>query len=169
MNSLQYCTVRSINDEDLEEVLSWRNHQSVRQFMFNQHEITLAEHFEWYERVRKDSSRRMLIVQDRDEPIGFVQFYPVTMGGVADWGFYARPNAPKGSGYKLGLAALNYAFKELGLHKVCGQALDSNMASIAFHRKLGFVQEGVLREQKMINEQYCSLVCFGLLAHEWQI
>lgn len=149
-------------------VLAWRNHPAIRSYMLTQHEISLQEHRNWFERVQHDTARRLLIVSDATEPIGFVQFNPVAQGGIADWGFYARPDAPKGSGSKLGQAALEYAFKDLGLHKVCGQAIESNVASIAFHQKLGFAQEGRLREQQRIGEKYHTLFCFGLLAKDWQ-
>ena len=161
-------SIRPLSAEDLPEVITWRNHPDVRRYMFTQHEISLEEHQSWFARVSQDSARRLLIVENAHEPIGFVQLSNVCPGGVADWGFYARPDAPKGSGRKIGWAALRYAFGELGLHKVCGQAIDSNKASMAFHKKLGFKQEGALRDQQRIEGVYHTLICFGLLAHEWQ-
>jgi UDP-4-amino-4,6-dideoxy-N-acetyl-beta-L-altrosamine N-acetyltransferase len=149
-------------------VLAWRNHPAVRSYMLTQHEINLQEHRNWFERVQHDMTRQQLIVLDGVEPIGFVQFSANGKGGIADWGFYARPDAPKGSGTKLGQAALAHAFKDLGLHKVCGQAIESNAASIAFHQKLGFIEEGRLREQQRIGDRYHTLFCFGLLAKDWR-
>jgi len=149
-------------------VLAWRNHPEVRRYMFTHHEISLAEHTQWFMRAVQDNARRLLIVQEQGSPIGYVQFSNVEPGGVADWGFYARPEASKGTGSKLGASALDHAFGQLKLHKVCGQAIDTNQASIRFHERLGFKREGVLRDQKRMNEQYQTLICFGLLAHEWQ-
>ena len=149
-------------------LLAWRNHADVRRFMFTQHEITPAEHRSWFAKVSQDSTRQLLIVEDAKDPIGYVQFSNALAGGVADWGFYARPDAPKGSGRKLGATALKHAFGPLSLHKVCGQAIDTNHASIAFHERLGFTQEGALRDQQKINGKYHTLICFGLLVHEWQ-
>ncbi len=148
-------------------VLAWRNHPSVRGFMLTQHEITLEEHRKWFARVKLDETRQQLIVMDGMVPLGFVQFISVSQAGIADWGFYVRPDAPKGSGTKLGQAALMHAFKVLGLHKVCGQAIESNAASIAFHQKMGFLEEGRLRDQQRMGDRYQTLVCFGLLAREW--
>jgi UDP-4-amino-4,6-dideoxy-N-acetyl-beta-L-altrosamine N-acetyltransferase len=161
------CTVRVLSEEDLPMVLAWRNHPAVRSYMLTQHEISLDEHRNWFARVKEDKTRQQLIVLDGADPLGFVQFNPVCQGGTAVWGFYARPGAPKGSGSKLGQAALAYAFKDLGLHKVCGQAIESNAGSIAFHQKLGFAEEGRLREQQSIGDRYHTLFCFGLLAKDW--
>lgn len=161
------CTVRSLIEDDLPMVLAWRNHPRVRSYMLTQHEISLAEHRNWFERAKCDKNQRQLIVLVGTDPIGFVQFNKVCQGGVADWGFYTRPDAIKGSGKKLGHAALAFAFNDLGLHKVCGQAIESNSASIGFHQKLGFLEEGRLRDQQRIGNKYHTLFCFGLLADDW--
>jgi UDP-4-amino-4,6-dideoxy-N-acetyl-beta-L-altrosamine N-acetyltransferase len=160
--------IRSMAEDDLTMVLAWRNHPEVRRFMFTQHEISLTEHVQWFMRVVQDNTRRLLIVQDQDSPIGYVQFSNVESGGVADWGFYTRPDAAKGTGRKIGISALDHAFSQFKLHKVCAQAIETNHASIRFHDRLGFKREGVLRDQKRMNEQYQTLICFGLLADEWQ-
>jgi UDP-4-amino-4,6-dideoxy-N-acetyl-beta-L-altrosamine N-acetyltransferase len=162
------CTVRALTEEDLPMVLAWRNHPSVRSCMLTQHEISLEEHRNWFARVKEDKARQHLIVLDGADPLGFVQFNPVCQGGIADWGFYVRPDAPKGTGTKLGQAALLHGFNIFGLHKVCGQAIENNVVSIAFHQKLGFREEGRLREQQRIGDHYHTLVCFGLLVKEWQ-
>ena len=162
------CVVRRLSIHDLSMILEWRNHPDVRRFMFTQHIIEQVEHQKWFLRAETNSNLHMLLVEDAGVPLGFVQFNPVESGGISDWGFYARPGAPKGTGVRLGRAALDYAFGLHGLHKVCGQAINTNAASIAMHGKLGFRQEGILREQHSVHGEYHSVVCFGLLASEWQ-
>lgn len=156
-----------MNFHDLSMVLAWRNHKDIRRYMFTQHEIGLEEHRIWFANAQSDSARRLLIVEDANSPFGYVQFRNVATGGIADWGFYVRPGAPRGCGRQLGIAALNHAFHTLNLHKVCGSAIDSNLASIALHNRLGFVREGVLRDQCVVGLEYHNTICFGLLAHEW--
>lgn len=160
--------VRPMAQEDLEQVLAWRNHADVRRYMYTQHEISLAEHTRWYERASQDSSRHLLIFENNAMPLGFINFHQVALGGVADWGFYIAPDAPKGTGRQLGNAALHHAFTCVDLHKLCGQALAYNERSIRFHLSLGFQQEGILREQHFDGQNYHDVVCFGLLATEWQ-
>lgn len=159
--------VRPLASDDLERVLQWRNHPNVRRFMLTQHEISPDEHRSWFARKSADPTRRLLLVEDEDVPLGFVQFSGVANGAAAEWGFYAAPEAPGGSGHKLGVAALDFAFQSLGLHKVCGQALAFNDGSIRLHERLGFRREGVLREQHRIDNAYHDMLCFGLLCSEW--
>lgn len=160
--------IRPMGVDDLALVLSWRNHPEIRRYMLTQHEICLDEHKIWFAKASQDKARQLLIVENGHLPLGYVQFSNVIAGGVADWGFYANPEAPKGTGKKLGTLALCHAFESLHLHKVCGQALDFNTASISFHQRFGFAQEGLLRDQYRIDGVYHSLICFGLLRREWQ-
>lgn len=160
--------IRAMTEQDLKMVLQWRNHIDIRRFMLTQHEISLEEHTMWFKRVSADPKRRLMLVEEDKQPLGFVQFSNVGVDEVSDWGFYIRPNSPKGSGKKLGVAALTHAFKVLKLHKVCGQAIAENIVSISFHQRLGFVQEGILREQSKVAGNRSDLFCFGLLSSEWK-
>ena len=152
---------------DLEQVLVWRNHAGVRRYMYTQHEITLDEHQGWFERSILDPKKHLLIFEQNQQPQGFVNFSETANSGVAEWGFYAAPDAPKGSGRQMGSAALTHAFTQLKLHKVCGQALAYNERSIQFHHTLGFQQEGILRDQHFDGGRRHHVICFGLLCHEW--
>jgi UDP-4-amino-4,6-dideoxy-N-acetyl-beta-L-altrosamine N-acetyltransferase len=161
-------SVRRMDRQDLPQVLAWRNRPEIRRHMLTQHEITLEEHTRWFESASKDPARHLLIAETTEGPLGFVQFTGGTPGGVCDWGFYAAPGAWPGTGSRLGTAALDFAFGELAVHKVCGQALAGNAASTRMHLKLGFREEGILRQQRRVGNTYLDLICFGLLRDEWQ-
>jgi len=149
-------------------VLDWRNRPEVRSVMLTQHEIRLDEHRQWFENASLDPTRCLLIAEEAGQPLGYVHFSGVVTRGIASWGFYTAAGAPPESGSRLGRAALDHAFDVRGVHKVCGQVLATNIASLRFHRKLGFVEEGVLREQQQIDDTYYDLICFGLLRREWR-
>jgi len=160
--------IRPMVHADLGRVLAWRNHPDVRRYMFTQHEITLDEHQRWFDRTLPDPKKHLLIFEVNKQPFGFVNFNETGNHGIADWGFYVAPDAPKGSGRLLGCAALSHAFTQAQLHKVCGQALSYNQRSILFHQSLGFQKEGTQRNQHFDGERYHHVICFGLLSHEWQ-
>lgn len=159
--------VRPMTKADLAAVLQWRNHPRVRQHMFDSHEIDPDEHRQWFERQSTDPKRTLLIYEAGDVPCGFVALTRERNPLVADWGFYAAPGALKGTGRALGHHALQYAFGNLSLHKVCGQAIAGNQRSIDLHLALGFQQEGLLRDQHFDGRRHHSVVCFGMLAPEW--
>lgn len=159
--------VRRMGEHDLEYVLAWRNHSDVRRFMLTQHEITALEHRAWFECASKDKTRVLLVLEEHEQPIGCVIFSGVGTNSTADWSFYTAPASRAGTGRRVCSVALAFAFKELGVHKVAGQVLDFNVASIRLHQRLGFIQEGTLREHSYLGQKHHDLVCFGLLFNEW--
>ena len=160
--------VRPMNSNDLEQVLGWRNNVDIRRYMHTQHEISLDEHLRWFERCRLDKRKHLLIFEADKQALGFVNFSELASGAIAEWGFYVAPDAPKGSGRELGVTALNHAFNNLKLHKICGQTLAFNERSIRLFQSFGFQQEGTFRDQHFDGERYHDVFCFGLLSHEWQ-
>ncbi len=65
----------------------------------------------------------------------------------AFWGFYARPDAPAGTGLHILFEALDLAFSELALHKLNGEVLADNSRSVHLHKKVGFTEEGRFRQR----------------------
>lgn len=161
-------SLRPMLEPDLDMVLEWRNSNQVRRFMYSSRLISFPEHRQWFETIMRDQSCHPLIFQLDDVPMGFVKFGPIADGGIADWGFYVAPGAPRGTGRKLGIAALAHAFDVLGLHKICGEVLDVNEASRCFHANLGFRQEGLLVDQHFDGSEYHDVFCFGLTSAEWR-
>lgn len=169
MLSTENCCVRPMLEADLEQVLAWRNHADIRRYMYTKHEITLTEHTNWFKKASNNSNHHLLVFEINSVASGFVNINKLTHGDIAEWGFYVAPDSEKGTGKRLGITALNYAFQTLELHKICGQALAYNTPSVRFHTNLGFLQEGILRDQHFDDQRYYNVVHFGLLADEWEI
>lgn len=167
MLDIAVACVRKMRPGDLEQVLAWRNHPDVRRYMYTRHEISPEEHQRWFEHAAADPARHLLVFEMSGIACGVIHFHQYKSAAIADWGFYLAPDAQKGVGGMLGKAALHYAFDDMRWHKVCGEALAFNERSLRFHRRLGFLQEGVRRQQCFDGQHYHDVVCFGLLREEW--
>ena len=88
------------------------------------------EHLRWFERAEGNANRHLLMFEKDGTPSGFVAFHIDSTGETADWGFYAAPEAPKGTGRILGQTAVQYAFFKLKIRKLRGQTLARNYSSI---------------------------------------
>lgn len=136
-NAARATQLRAMDRADLDKVRAWRNHPEVRRWMHTTREIRADEHESWFEKSSRDPAQRLLIAEEDGVPTGFVRFSGIA-GGAAEWGFYKVPDAPAGSGARLGRAALEHAFGALGLNRVNAAVLSGNQRSLHFHRKLGF-------------------------------
>lgn len=160
--------VRPMREDDLEEVLRWRNYPDIRRFMYTQNEISVSEHKAWYMRMMEDDHNHLLlVVVNGADRVGFVKF-TADDNGNANWGFYTAPEAPRGTGRCLAKAALDYAFNQLGFNKIFGEVITSNEHSVALHRKLGFHDDGPDKYQDFYTG-VCHDICrFSMLSSDWE-
>lgn len=73
----------------------------------------------------------------------------------------------KGYGTDAFRVLIDYAFTRRNLRRVHLIVVESNERAIASYRKLGFVEEGRLREHAWVRGRYEDEVRMGLLRSEW--
>ena len=83
---------------------------------------------------------------------------------------YCLSDAAWGQGYATEAARtlLQWAFEALDLNRVQAETDTRNLASARVLEKLGFVREGTLREDCIVNGEVSDSWVFGLLRREWQ-
>ncbi|MFH8798007.1 GNAT family N-acetyltransferase [Streptomyces sp. NPDC017936] len=83
---------------------------------------------------------------------------------------YCYDNAAWGQGYatEAARALLGWAFDTLDLNRVQAEVDTRNAASARVLEKLGFVREGTLREDCVVNGDVSDSWVHGLLRREWQ-
>jgi RimJ/RimL family protein N-acetyltransferase len=79
-----------------------------------------------------------------------------------------RKYAGKGYDVEALKIVLDHCFNEKGMHKVGTAAFDFNTSWIESVEKLGFQQEGQLREHVIKNDAYCDKLIFSLLEKDFQ-
>ena len=83
---------------------------------------------------------------------------------------YCLTEAAWGHGYatEAARAVLQWAYETLDLNRVQAETDTRNVASAHVLEKLGFVREGTLREDCIVNGDVSDSWVFGLLRREWQ-
>lgn len=163
--------LRKLQKGDLERVLIWRNSDRIRSQMYSDEIISLKNHLAWFERADQDPTKTNYLFELNGKPAGVISVTGIDLHHrKCYWGFYlGEENLPKGTGFAMGRLALDEIFSVLQMEKVYGEVFDFNEASIAFHRKLGFRQEGLLREHAFKNNARRNVILFGLLKREYEI
>ena len=118
----------------------------------------------------KDSNwiYNVLVDPDTDKVIGTIQLAIDEVNQSAEINFIVHPNH-WGNGVATDIAKtiIKYAFKVLKLNRI-GAAIDSNnIASGIVLEKLGMKREGMLRKDKLVQDEYRDTLIYGLLRSEY--
>lgn len=163
-------TLRSLEEDDLRVVLQWRNTEKIREVMYSSKVISWEEHYKWFQSMKGRSDYKVYILIHKDKPIGVVNFQHINLEHRrCEWGLYiGEEKAPKGAGTVMGVYAIEKAFQEMNMHKICSQVLVNNTASCRYHEKMGFDIEGRLIEHVRRGENYIDVWQLALFQSKWE-
>ncbi len=135
------------------------NEQSALQWVEQVRELAHTGQAYWYAIVEKES----------DTVVGAVNLREIdtrTMTGTV--GFWlAKEYRRQGYAFEaLGLM-LDFAFKELRLHRIIAAVHEPNTGSALLLAKAGFKLEGRSREAEVVNGLRCDVLWFGILRSEY--
>lgn len=168
MSLLEQGRLREMEENDLTMVLEWRNQKRVRENMYSNHLISEEEHRQWYATLDRVTNEYLVFEFD-EQPVGLSYFNRLNpIHKRAEWGFYlGGTDLPRGTGTLMGLLSLDYGYEQLELIKIYGEVLDYNQASQKLFERLGFNQDGVLRQHFSRDDQWFDVVVFSQLKDEW--
>lgn len=161
-----------IKEESLEALRVWRNDESLRVFFREYHEITQEMQTKWFNECVKNTEKQFnfeIRILQPDELIGHCSLnYVSWTNRTAEFGIYIGPKNMRGHGYGSDalLTLLRYGFNELGLNRIFCEVFSMN-AAIETYRKIGFKDEGVLREHHFTDGKFIDSFMLGMLKREW--
>ena len=155
--------LRPITSEDTEMILRWRNSEEVRKYFIYQQEITEEDHRNWLiNKVGKGVVIQFIMSEKVSHfPIGSVYLRDINMENKkAEYGIFIGELCARGKGYGTEAAKLmiQFAFQELGLHKVALRVLKDNLEAIHSYEAAGFIAEGIFRDEEFINGKYQDII-----------
>jgi RimJ/RimL family protein N-acetyltransferase len=110
-----------------------------------------------------------MVPEGYDHAVGLVQVRAIAPKfSVAEWGF-AVGSPFWGTGLFLASArmTLDFAFKHTGVNRLEARAVVQNGRGNGALRKLGAVQEGVLRGSLLKNGQHLDQIMWSIIARDW--
>ncbi|MBN2238896.1 MAG: GNAT family N-acetyltransferase [Dehalococcoidales bacterium] len=168
--------LRPLRRTDLPYILKWFNDSDVIQYLSMYLPLTEMEEEEFF---REAGTEENSDVQFQIDAIDNGTAVPI--GGIgldnrnikdrnAEFGIVIGEKGYWSQGYGTEAAELiiRYGFEQLDLHRIHSWAFVFNERSLRMHRRLGFTEEGILREASFKNGRYYDHVVFGLLREEWQ-
>ncbi|MGN7471248.1 GNAT family N-acetyltransferase [Brevibacillus sp. SAFN-007a] len=119
--------------------------------------------------AKDQACRWSIVLKDSGETIGSCGFNSFDFDhGRTEIGYeLGYPYWGKGYATEAVRAVIGYGFFQLGLNRVEAKVEPENSGSIRVLRKLGFAEEGLLRQYEKSNGQFVDLLIFSLLRDEW--
>ncbi len=168
-------TLRELQLQDAASLLAMLTTEEVSRFISPP--PTTVEGFErfikWTHQERKAGNYACfaIVPKGMTTAIGIFQVRSLEPGfGTAEWGF-AMGSAFWGSGIFVEGArlVLDFAFDVIGAHRLEARAAVANGRGNGALRKLGAVQEGVLRRSFLRSGVFYDQVLWGILAEDWRL
>lgn len=117
--------------------------------------------------LRRSSKHRWMAMEGAT-CVGTVSLQPAWRMQYAEIGYQiGEAHHGRGVGTRVVRALVDMAFAETDLHRVFATIHQYNTASIRIVQRLGFQQEGLLREHYYIAGTHVNEYVYGLLRREW--
>jgi len=157
--------------EDIPTRVSWINDPKVFYSMHFDSFVTEEGTEDWYERNRacKDRIDVSFLEDDRIVAMGGLTSISDVHRNAELYVLVGPAFHRRGYGSESTKWLVNYGFSQLGLHRIYLITNGTNDAAVALYRKLGFVQEGVLREHKWLGDRFIDRILFGMNHSEWRV
>ena len=165
------CRLRPIKMEDLLQSVIWRNDPEVRDNIQGfRYPVSEEMESKWLKSFIETSGtdRAGFAIEDLKDNglVGFVFLNNIdlinkqaklgtVLGNREKWGF--------GFGTESSKLICDYGMKMLGLHRIWVEILSDNKASIRMCEKIGFVQEGMMKDHFFTNNKFHDVVFMGLI------
>lgn len=162
--------LRVTEREDVEFLQRARNDPQIRTAMTFTEPRTREQVEEFYENtISADNgdANFLICASGNDDPIGEANLFRVE-DDRAEIAYWLVPEA-RGEGYATEAVSLllDYAFETRGLHRAYARVVAFNDDSRALVERLGFTEEGRLRDHAFLDGAYSDVLYYGLLREEW--
>lgn len=169
MSKREDYNLRSMIDSDLEQVLEWRNSERVRENMYTDSLISFEEHQDWFQKVLYDQTAIYKIFEFQNRAVGVANAVQIDLkNSKCFWAFYlGETNIPNGSGAIMEFLFLEELFEKIKIRKISCEIFEFNASTIKLHKKFGFQQEGLFKQEFLKKERYENVVRLALFQEEW--
>ncbi|WP_145046734.1 GNAT family N-acetyltransferase [Paenibacillus xylanexedens] len=165
--------LRSAEVKDSHDILELYSNEAVVEFMpFTPFESVddAKDEISWYAKIFREKSGLRWMIEDGDSgkvigTCGFLNLEEVH--NRAEIGYDLHPNYwGRGVMTEVAGVIMEFGFTSIQLNKIEARVEPKNEASIHLLRKLGFQQEGILREHEFEKGRYVDLAVFSKLRSE---
>lgn len=152
LNNIELINFVHMSLKETTMVLSWRNHESIKQWMYNATLITLENHLTYIDTLKDSSDKLYFLVKQDNNYIGVIDFTNINKHNQSsEFGLYANITL-KGMGEVLLNCICDYAFNNLNIRKLIAEAFIENERAINLYKRFNFkeTKEKIIKNKKIL-------------------
>lgn len=144
--------------EEKKMVLEWRNHPSIKKWMYGSEDISLENHLEFIDSLKHNKNKLYFLVEYENSYIGVIDFYNIDYHNkITEFGLYSNINCQIiGVGRVLEKISIDYIFNVLKLNILKLEVFSKNIKVINLHKKFKFKEI----DRKIVNDK--EVICMEL-------
>jgi RimJ/RimL family protein N-acetyltransferase len=164
-------TLGPLRPDDAPTLFDWINDRDDVLFNAPYRPVTWPEHLAWFDAVQRSKDTALFAIRDRATQalVGTCQLtgiHPVHRSAELRIRIGRAANRGKGHGTEAVRLLLDFAFRDLNLHRVWLHVFADNDRAIRVYQKCGFRDEGLLREAAHVDGEYQSIRVLAILRDE---
>ncbi|MCF6178269.1 MAG: UDP-4-amino-4,6-dideoxy-N-acetyl-beta-L-altrosamine N-acetyltransferase [Geopsychrobacter sp.] len=165
--ALPKCSLRHLEQKDIEQVRQWRNQEPIRRNMYSTELINSEQQQHWFNELSNDQTKLHFLFLQDGLPVGCLNYNEIN-DGEAKLGYYlGEQRIWPGLGLILELTAIEYAFKKLKLNCLLAEVLEFNTGPQRIHDLFGFEQVGILPEATWRDDSPIAAILFSYRSQDW--
>jgi len=166
--------LRAIEEEDLALLQKWRNDPETYRNFFEHEPLSMAMQKRWFERYLCSANERMWIIEPvgQGQPVGTIGYAAMDRRNrrceVGRILIYPRESRGQGFAAEAQRLVCGYLFNHCNMNKLYCEIFVDNTESVQLYKRLGFKQEGLLRNHVFRNGLYEDVIVMALMYSEFQ-
>jgi len=155
----------NLNDQEKEMVRAWRNNESIRKWMYQDHIITKEEHSNFIRNLKEDNKNLYWLLKNiSDEYIGVISLNRIDFRNKnAYLGIYSNPESKLHAGKMIVSSLKELISNVIPLHTLKIEVIENNERAINFYKKSGFNEEGRLKEFILKDGKWHDVIVMGII------
>ena len=162
--------IRKFERTDIPKKVEWINNPENNQFLHYDIPISIVGTERWFDSHQGEETRYDAVIEADGVPVGTIGLlsidrknskaeYYIAMGEVDYKG--------KGVAKEASRLILEYGFEKLDLNRIYLFTEVENVAAQKLFERVGFVREGVIRQDILSHGKYADRIAYGFLREDW--
>lgn len=163
-------TIRQFERTDIPKKVEWINNPENNQFLHYDIPICVEKTEKWFDSHFGEETRYDAVIEVDGTPVGTIGLLNIDRkNSKAEYYIAMGETSYKGKGVakEASKLILQYAFEVLALNRVYLFTESENIAAQKLFERVGFVKEGLIRQDIMSHGKFVDRFAYGLLREEW--